>query len=63
MGQELREMRIEKKKIDMKAGASILEKLNDPAEGESVVSLGKFIAENCNILRAPAKASGKSTNI
>jgi hypothetical protein len=48
-------MRIEKKNIDIKAAAPILEKLGDAPENESTVSLGKFVAENRDVLARSSK--------
>jgi hypothetical protein len=53
-------MSIEKKRIDMKTAAAVLEKLNDMAEDDHRVSLGRFVTLNFEVLSRSISRSRKS---
>jgi hypothetical protein len=53
-------MSIERKRIDMKAAAQILEKLEDSAEEDTDVSLGRFVAVNFEALSRFVSYPGKN---
>jgi hypothetical protein len=48
-------MLIEKKEIDTKAAAPLLKKLENASKRDHVVSLGKFVAENCGVFARSEK--------
>jgi hypothetical protein len=54
------DMAIEKKKIDMKTAALVLDKLNDAVEDDHSISLGRFIAINFEVLSYSISRSGKN---
>jgi hypothetical protein len=53
-------MSIEKKRINMKMAAPVLEKLNDAAEDDHSVSLGRFVVINFETLSRSISRSGKN---
>ena len=53
-------MNVEKKRIDMKAAAQILERLGDTAEDNSDISLGRFVTLNFEVVSRFLSRSGKN---